>query len=78
VKMQKDLLYSVLKTSRREEESDGCVWKVLIFDTFSKNMLSTILKVGNLRELNITLHLHLLSQAEKREKLHGVKAFYLI
>lgn len=79
VKLHKEVLDSILKTTKREEERDGSIWKILISDSFCENMISTILKVGNLRELNITLHLHLSQKGEKKEKkLHGAKVYYLV
>ncbi|KAL4465258.1 hypothetical protein ABPG74_001972 [Tetrahymena malaccensis] len=78
IKLQRDVLENVLKVSKREEESDGCVWKVLIFDSHCSNILSTLLKVGHLREMNITLHLNINQKGEKRDRLHGVKAYYLV
>jgi Proteins involved in synaptic transmission and general secretion, Sec1 family len=54
---------------------DSYVWKILIFDHFCQESLSTIFKVGNLRDENITLHLNLHSQ---RDKIHGVNTIYYI
>ena len=49
-------------------------WKVLIFDDFTYNIISNF-KIGDLRENNITLHLHI---KEKKEELLGVQVIYFI
>lgn len=38
---------------------DPYVWKILIFDQFCQESLSTLFKVGNLRDENVTLHLNI-------------------
>jgi len=32
-------------------------WKVLVYDTFCRAIMSTIMKVGDFKHLGITLHL---------------------
>jgi hypothetical protein len=49
-------------------------WKVLIFDDFTFNIVSNF-KVGDLREANVTLHLHI---KDSKEELNGVEAIYFI
>lgn len=49
-------------------------WKILIFDDFTYNIISNF-KIGDLRENNITLHLHI---KEKKEELLGVQVIYFI
>ncbi|EGR32432.1 sec1 family protein, putative [Ichthyophthirius multifiliis] len=74
--MQKHELQALFKNYQNDEDlHTQSIWKVLIYDTYSQNILSTLLKVGNLRDLNITLHNSILT---KREKLHGMNAYYLI
>jgi len=70
-------LLSLNKSSTYEEISseDPYIWKILVFDTFCQESLSTIFKVGNLRDENITLHLNLHTQ---RDKIHGVNTIYYI
>lgn len=34
------------------------LWKVLIIDDFTQQILSTLLKVNELRELGVTVHLY--------------------
>ncbi|KAK1442743.1 Sec1 like protein [Babesia gibsoni] len=59
-----DMDYQKLKT-----------WKVLIYDDETKRFLSPILKVGELRNLGVTLNM---SIGEKREPIPGVDAVYLV
>jgi len=33
------------------------MWKVLIFDQFGKDLISTVLKVNDLRENGVTVHM---------------------
>lgn len=70
-------ILSLNKTSTFEEISseDPYIWKILVFDNFCQESLSTIFKVGNLRDENITLHLNLHAQ---RDKIHGVNTIYYI
>ena len=49
-------------------------WKILIFDDFTYNIVSNF-KVGDLREANVTLHLHI---KDAKEELNGVEAIYFI
>lgn len=50
-------------------------WKVLLYDTHSQRILSTLFRVGDLREMCITLHFNI---DQMREKLHSVLAIYLL
>lgn len=59
-----DMDYQKLKT-----------WKVLIYDDEAKRCLSPILKVGELRNLGVTLNM---SIGDKREPIPGVDAVYLV
>ena len=51
------------------------MWKIIIYDDYCQDMLSTLFKIGNLRAKNITLHLNLKS---KREKINGVNTIYFV
>lgn len=44
-------------------------FKLLVFDQTSQNIIATIMKVGQLRDCNVTLHLPLMhgTAAAKRE-----------
>lgn len=51
------------------------LWKILIFDTFNNKINSSLFKMKDLRENNITLYFPI---KEAREQLHGVTAIYLV
>ena len=51
------------------------LWKILIFDNFNREINSSLFKMKDLRENNITLYFNI---KETREQLHGVTAIYLI
>eukprot|EP01137_Pigoraptor_chileana_P023083 Opistho-2@88819 len=51
------------------------VWKVLVYDRFGQDIISPLLKVGELRELGITLHLLLHSD---RDAIPDVPAVYFV
>ena len=57
-----------------EEGEVGGGWKALVFDNENKALLSYF-KLGDLREMNVALHLHL---EEKKSSLQGVKGVYLL
>jgi hypothetical protein len=52
-------------------------FKLLCFDTLCQNLIAPIMKVGALREHNMTLHLNLDSKA-KREAVPEVACVYLV
>ena len=45
-----------------ENDADGAgaaeTWKVLVYDTFGRDVISPILRVGDLREQAVTLHMY--------------------
>ena len=51
------------------------LWKILIFDNFNREINSSLFKMKDLRENNITLYFNI---KETREQLHGVTAIYLV
>ena len=53
----------------------GPSWKILVFDTPNRNIVSSHLKMKDLRDHNITLYL---SIAQAREQIHGVTILYLV
>ncbi|KAI8344316.1 Sec1-like protein [Chlamydoabsidia padenii] len=54
---------------------DNSVWKVLVFDKFGQDVVSSIMRVNDLRENGITVHM-LLNQ--ERSSLPDVPAIYFI
>ncbi|CAD8195252.1 unnamed protein product [Paramecium pentaurelia] len=69
IQAQRDALNSILKPDIR------IPWKILCYDQYCEKKLSTIYRVGDLREMCITLHFNL---DQNRERLHGVTAIYFI
>lgn len=51
------------------------VWKVLVLDELSKDVLATVLRVQDLRDVGVTLHVQLHSN---RPPLTDVPAVYLV
>ncbi|KAI8048060.1 Sec1-like protein [Gilbertella persicaria] len=56
-------------------ESENIVWKVLVFDKFGQDIISSIMRVNDLRENGVTVHM-LLSQ--ERSPLPDVPAVYFV
>ncbi len=50
-------------------------FKILVFDLQAQNILAPVMKVGNLRDNNVALHLSLNS---KRDQIPDMPAIYLI
>ncbi|CAD8187391.1 unnamed protein product [Paramecium pentaurelia] len=69
IQAQRDALIPILKPEIR------IPWKILCYDSYCEKRLSTIYRVGDLREMCITLHFNL---DQNRERLHGVTAIYFI
>ena len=59
----------------RKASKESFGWKVVVYDSFCKNVLSTIFKVGTLRDLNITLHLNINS---RKEQIKGINTIYFV
>jgi hypothetical protein len=55
--------------------ASGPVWKVLVLDEYSKDVLATVLRVQDLRDMGVTLHVQLHSN---RPALTDVPAIYLV
>ncbi|CAI2183397.1 2989_t:CDS:2 [Funneliformis geosporum] len=51
------------------------VWKVLIFDEFGRDIISSVLKVNDLRENGVTVHMLLRSE---RQPISDVPAIYFV
>lgn len=39
------------------DKSDNVVWKVLVFDKFGQDIISSIMRVNDLRENGVTVHM---------------------
>jgi hypothetical protein len=54
---------------------DEPVWKVLIFDQLGQDVISSILRVNDLRENGVTVHMQIRNE---RQALPDVPAIYLV
>jgi hypothetical protein len=50
-------------------------WKILIYDNFCRDMISTLFKVADLRKHGVTLHLHIDAD---RQQVQDVSAVYFV
>lgn len=50
-------------------------WKILIYDNFCRDMISTLFKVADLRKHGVTLHLHIDAD---RQQVQDVTAVYFV
>ncbi|OLY80127.1 Protein sly1 [Smittium mucronatum] len=58
-----------------EDSETQIIWKVLVLDDFCRDIISTLLKVSDLRENGITVHMMLNSP---RSRIPDVPAIYLV
>lgn len=77
--IQRKLLFKVLNLNSSEVEpapaNDGLlqaensepVWKFLIFDQLGQNVISSVLRVNDLREAGVTVHMHLKADRHSME-----------
>eukprot|EP00826_Nyctotherus_ovalis_P057170 TRINITY_DN7808_c0_g6_i3.p1 TRINITY_DN7808_c0_g6~~TRINITY_DN7808_c0_g6_i3.p1 ORF type:complete len:405 (+),score=139.15 TRINITY_DN7808_c0_g6_i3:191-1405(+) len=83
MQLQKKSLLCILKLNASKAQANGhsvsfdkqLIWKVLIYDSYAKEVISPLIKIDKVHNYNITLFLDLES---KREKIHNVAAIYLI
>ena len=47
-------------------------WKILIYDSFCRDMISTLFKVADLRRHGVTLHLHIDADRQQVQDVSGV------
>ncbi|KAG9246197.1 snare docking complex subunit [Calycina marina] len=64
----------------QNEQSNGLqkeesVWKVLIFDDLGRDVISAILRVGDLRACGVTMHMHI---SQTRHPIPDVPVVYLV
>ncbi|KAG4304443.1 hypothetical protein PORY_002153 [Pneumocystis oryctolagi] len=55
--------------------TDEIVWKILIFDRLGQDIISTVLKVNDLRDHGVTLFMQLMTD---RQPIPGVPAIYFV
>jgi hypothetical protein len=80
MQLQKKAILRILKFNSFKDTINAAfdkqlVWKVLIYDTYAKDIVSSLIKINKIHMYNITLFLDLES---KREEIHNVAAIYLI
>ncbi|KAJ2213542.1 Vesicle trafficking between the ER and Golgi [Coemansia sp. RSA 1813] len=56
-------------------EPEAPIWKVLIFDSFCRDVVSTVLRVNDLRDNGVTVHMQLEAQ---RSPIPDVPAIYFV
>jgi hypothetical protein len=61
--------------SSTQSSSDAPIWKVLVFDRYCGDLISTLLRVNDLREQGITVHMGLQSG---RAPIPDVPAIYFV
>ena len=74
-KRQYKSLKSILEGSNNTINTSEIIWKALIFDNQSQEMLSTLFKLGDLRQMNYTIHQKI---SEVKNPLLSVNVVYLI
>lgn len=75
---QRDGLIQMLNFNKLPEESSGGLdekWKVLVYDDFCRDIISPLLKVGDLQKRGVTLHLEI---GTARDAVPDVAAIYFI
>lgn len=70
LQIQKDLLVKAVSSSEGTPS-----WKLLVFDTYNRGIVSSQLRMKDLRDNYITLYLNI---ADNREQIHGVTVMYLV
>lgn len=68
-------MFLLLSPEQDMESEESTPWKLLIFDSQTMGILSTIFSVSELRELGITVHMSIFSQ---RERIADVPAIYFV
>ncbi|KAJ2520338.1 Vesicle trafficking between the ER and Golgi [Coemansia sp. RSA 1939] len=56
-------------------EPEAPIWKVLVFDAFCRDVVSTVLRVNDLRDNGVTMHMQLQAQ---RSPIPDVPAIYFV
>ena len=75
---QREALVQMLNFNQLPEESSGGRnerWKVLIYDEFCRDIISPLLKVGDLQKQGVTLHLDI---STHRDAVPDVAAIYFV
>ncbi|KAJ2545771.1 Vesicle trafficking between the ER and Golgi, partial [Coemansia sp. RSA 1933] len=62
-------------SSNNEKDVEAPIWKVLVFDSFCRDVVSTVLRVNDLRDNGVTVHMQLDAQ---RSPIPDVPAIYFV
>jgi hypothetical protein len=65
----------MLNFNQDKDQATEHAWKVLIYDKMGQDIISPLLKVGDLRENGVTIHMPLYSE---RQPIQDVPAIYFI
>lgn len=49
--------YTVSASKPTEDGNDEVIWKVLIFDQFGQDIISSVMRVNDLRDNGVTVHM---------------------
>ena len=82
---QRDAIRKMLQLNRGGEadwdqataQDDG-TWKVLIYDKYCRDIISPLFKVGELKQMNVTLHMMLHPAQSERQRIPDVPAIYFV
>ena len=82
---QRDAIHKMLQLNRGGEadwdqataQDDG-TWKVLIYDKYCRDIISPLFKVGELKQMNVTLHMMLHPAQSERQRIPDVPAIYFV
>ncbi|KLU90026.1 SNARE docking complex subunit [Magnaporthiopsis poae ATCC 64411] len=73
---EEPLANGVLGPSSPILNADGePIWKVLVFDDLGRDVISSVLRVSDLRSLGVTMHMHI---AASRHPISDVPVIYLV
>ena len=83
MKLQKKKLLRIFKLNPSKHSGNEVInkfdkqfiWKVIIYDSYAKNIVESLLKMDSVRTHNVTMFLDLDS---KRDEIHNAAAIYLI
>ncbi|KAG2179061.1 hypothetical protein INT43_001911 [Umbelopsis isabellina] len=67
--------YTVSASKPNEDGNDEVIWKVLIFDQFGQDIISSVMRVNDLRDNGVTVHMQL---KKDRSALPDVPAVYFV
>ena len=57
--------------------SGPTVWKVLVLDQFTKDVIATVLRVQDLRDVGVTLHVYVFFPPSERPLVRLIRIFFV-